>query len=269
MNALFTAAENKQCAASLFDAYTTTLSENKIRHLLLEIFGDSFPECESSAREFLNRFILEHYPNETTIRSNFINKVLLPLNQNNISIFELPVGESRVDICKVNGHSTAYEIKTELDNFDRLNKQLTDYFDVFESVYVITSEKCWIDILDYIPSTCGVYSYRQLANGTYTFYCRKRAIRSSSLNPEKQLFAIPKKDLCETFALAQLDTAKQGIIDQCLKNFSAEHINKVFKQYLKIRYASNWRHLRTYCDRIYEVDYEWFYRNKITPEIVY
>lgn len=96
-----------------------------------------------------------YYPNEATIKANFIDKVLFPLNPANISIFELPIGNSRVDMCKVNGHSAAYEIKTDLDTFDRLEGQLSDYFDVFETVYVVTSEKRWQELPSYVPMPAG------------------------------------------------------------------------------------------------------------------
>ncbi|WP_390899973.1 sce7726 family protein [Yersinia aleksiciae] len=36
-----------------------------------------------------------------------------------------------------NGTSTAYEIKTELDSFDRLDSQLSSYQKVFEHVYIV------------------------------------------------------------------------------------------------------------------------------------
>jgi len=49
-------------------------------------------------------------------------------------------GLSKVDIAVFNGSSTAYEIKTGLDNLDRLASQITDYRKVFQRVHIITDQ---------------------------------------------------------------------------------------------------------------------------------
>ena len=56
---------------------------------------------------------------------------------NHIVAFEMVIGESRIDICRINGQSYAYEIKTQYDTFDRLGTQMRDYLKTFEKVYVI------------------------------------------------------------------------------------------------------------------------------------
>ncbi len=45
------------------------------------------------------------------------------------------------DIVIVNGATVAYEIKTELDNFDRLNNQLVSYSKLYDQLYVVTHER--------------------------------------------------------------------------------------------------------------------------------
>jgi hypothetical protein len=57
---------------------------------------------------------------------------------------ELPVGRSIVDLAVYNGHSTAYEIKTELDTQRRLVTQTPDYLRAFERVFVVTHPR-WVD----------------------------------------------------------------------------------------------------------------------------
>ncbi|RLP80224.1 hypothetical protein D9V34_14255 [Mycetocola lacteus] len=52
---------------------------------------------------------------------------------------EFRAGRSKADLVVLNGTSTAYEIKSERDSFQRLHTQLSDYRSVFGSVYVITS----------------------------------------------------------------------------------------------------------------------------------
>lgn len=55
------------------------------------------------------------------------------------ALIEVPVGASVLDVAIFNGTSTAYEIKTDLDSFARLDKQLNDYATCFEQVNVVTS----------------------------------------------------------------------------------------------------------------------------------
>ncbi len=261
--------EDQRDAKLLFEAYSTTLSETRLKSLVSDMLGLGLEDIGDSARSFTNRFILANYPNETTIKANFINKVLLPLSETTVSIFELPIGKSRVDICKVNGHSAAYEIKTDLDSFYRLESQLADYFDVFETVYVITSEKRWDELPDYVPAECGIYSYRQRKDGTYAFSCRRKATKATKLDAQKQLLTMSKKDICETFDLPSSGQSKDSVAEQCLQLYSSQQINRAFKNYLKRRYRSNWHHLKQNSALLYEIDYEWFYRSELDPEIVY
>ena len=41
----------------------------------------------------------------------------------------------------INGKAVVYEIKTELDNLERLESQIDDYYKAFEHVAVVTYEK--------------------------------------------------------------------------------------------------------------------------------
>ena len=57
------------------------------------------------------------------------------------AICELPVGKSIADFVLINGKACIYEIKTDLDNFSRLDSQLNDYYRAFRYVSVVSSEK--------------------------------------------------------------------------------------------------------------------------------
>ena len=257
-------------AQSLSDAYSTVMSESGLSKLLERVLGaDVIDYPHSSARELINRIVLGSYPNETTVKANFINRVLLPQSPKTVSIFELPIGKSRVDMCKVNGHSAAYEIKTDLDSFNRLEGQLRDYFDVFETVYVITSENRWRDLPDYVPDTCGIYSYRQSTDGSLIFCTRRAAKKSDVLDSEKQLSAMPKKQLCSLLGTDGRSVSKQDLIDRCLLELDRHSINLLFKRYLKQRYGCCWNRFCELQPDIYEIDYQWFYRYGLSPQTVY
>lgn len=72
----------------------------------------------------------------------------------------MSIGDSRIDICRINGKLCAYEIKTEYDNYDRLETQMKDYFSAFERVYIIVPIQNAETVQSYIPSQCGIITYR-------------------------------------------------------------------------------------------------------------
>lgn len=258
-----------QEAQQLFEAYSTAYSEKKISFLIRSVLGEAEAQLEMvSYRSLLNETLMYCYPNETAIKTSFIDNVILRQSSNAVSVFELPVGESRADICKVNGHSAAYEIKTDLDSFYRLEKQLDDYFDVFDYVYVVTSDKRWKSLPDFVPETCGIYSYHQKRDGRYAFSLRRKPQLIRSHDGRKQLEAIPKRDIVSAFKL-QNGVKKDEAIELILEKCSDSEINRAFKDYLKGRYSRKWDFFKSVHSQIFEIDYEWFFRNNLEPSIIY
>lgn len=256
-------------AQALFDAYTTSQSENMLRSMVEASLGTQVTnEGITTVRSFINELLMRCYPNESAIKASFVDGVILKQTARAVSIFELPVGDSRVDFCKVNGHSAAYEIKTDLDTFYRLEKQLSDYYDVFDYVYVITSDTRWQALPDYVPETCGIYSYHQKRDGRYTFTLRQHSQLNRSHDSEKQLSIMPKRDLViESDFSASL--SKEALVDQCLTAFDSRTINVMFKSYLKRRYGDRWAYFKSVRPQIFEIDYEWFFRNNLDPAFIY
>lgn len=87
------------------------------------------------SNKVVNDMIFNYYFCERVIKYYFIKHLKDQLNH--IVAFEMNIGDSRIDICRINGSSYAYEIKTEYDTFDRLGSQMQDYLRTFEKVYVI------------------------------------------------------------------------------------------------------------------------------------
>lgn len=68
----------------------------------------------------------------------FVNEILKNHKEDCCVITELSINSSKIDLLCINGTTTAYEIKTELDSLNRLEKQLLDYTKAFDKIYVIT-----------------------------------------------------------------------------------------------------------------------------------
>lgn len=96
-------------------------------------------ECIS---EIYQRLKSEHQ-NEYYYKNTLLNKLLLGVHspRTTTALTEVHIGNSKADFILINGKAVVYEIKTTLDNFDRLDGQISDYYKAFTHVIVVTSEK--------------------------------------------------------------------------------------------------------------------------------
>lgn len=83
-----------------------------------------------------------NYRNEYFYKNTILNKLLLGVHslKTTTALTEVPVSKSKADFILINGKAVVYEIKTELDNFERLETQLNDYYKAFNYVSVVTCE---------------------------------------------------------------------------------------------------------------------------------
>jgi hypothetical protein len=253
----------------LFENYTTLQMKNELTYSLMSTVEKYQFTIENldNPRQVYNDLINRYYHNEITIKSNFIKSVILK-TKNHVTIFELNSGDSRADLCKFNGVSIAYEIKTDLDNLVRLNKQVEDYMAIFEKVYVICSRKNLEKIKDIIPKECGLYSYRFSKNCNYIFKLEKNALKSKKINCYKQIQLLTKKQLCDITDLSN-SLQREKLEEAVIKKYSPKKINSMFKLLIKAKYSKQWDFLKANYNDIYEIDYQWFFKNNVNPNIIY
>lgn len=79
--------------------------------------------------------------NEYYYMNTLLNKLLDGIhNVNTTAAFsQIHIGHSIADFVMINGEGRVYEIKSDLDNFDRLYDQLSDYYRAFSKVSVLAS----------------------------------------------------------------------------------------------------------------------------------
>lgn len=68
----------------------------------------------------------------------------------------LDSGSSRVDIAVVNGIMHGYEIKSDLDNLDRLPRQMEYYNKAFERMTIVVSRKYLLEVKEMVPLWWGI-----------------------------------------------------------------------------------------------------------------
>lgn len=85
----------------------------------------------------------KNYRNEYFYQNTLLNKLLLGRHSINTTtaLTQIPINNSKADFILINGKAVVYEIKTELDSFERLENQINDYFNAFNHVCVVTCEK--------------------------------------------------------------------------------------------------------------------------------
>jgi hypothetical protein len=82
----------------------------------------------------------KNYRNEYLYKNSIANKILLGKHnlQTATMLSEFKVANSIADVVILNGTSSVYEIKTELDTSEKLRKQIIDYKKAFAKVYIVT-----------------------------------------------------------------------------------------------------------------------------------
>jgi adenylate kinase family enzyme len=257
-------------AQQLYSQYSTIENVSVLINNLKNNIDSSFLSTMSdrSIHEIYNKIILDYYPNEICIKSSFIKQILVR-GKKHVTIFELPVGSSRTDLCKINGESITYEIKTDLDNFSRLQKQIKDYYKIFDKVFIICSEENVSKILALTPEKCGLYSYKQNRQKNYKFKLIREASINNEINSINQLNLLRKNELNSYFAINESLQNHSGILEYVVNAYSTDSINRIFKLILKHRFEKKWTFLQENYNDIFEIDYQWFYKNQIEPSKIY
>gem|GEM_PF-5738570 len=103
-------------------------------------------------------FLLANYKNEYVYKNSLIRNIKNNELLHNDALFsELNIGkDSRVDIAHFSQSNHAYEIKTEFDTFNRLEKQLMDYTTGFEYVSIVIPETKLKSTLKVVTKDIGI-----------------------------------------------------------------------------------------------------------------
>jgi len=79
--------------------------------------------------------------NEYYYMNTLLNRILIGYHSVNTTcaLSQVRIGQHIADFVMINGEGKVYEIKSNLDTFDRLSDQLSDYFRAFSKVSVLTT----------------------------------------------------------------------------------------------------------------------------------
>lgn len=116
--------------------------DNAYYAVLRRYINDPYNKNHKTLISEIYHNLKDKYRNEYYYKNTLLNRLLFkehnPLDT--VALTEIPVGKSIADFIMINGKAIVYEIKTDLDNFERLDSQLENYYKAFDNVCVVTSE---------------------------------------------------------------------------------------------------------------------------------
>ncbi|ATH09108.1 hypothetical protein BIY24_14495 [Halobacteriovorax marinus] len=104
------------------------------------------------------KLLVKGYRNEYIYKNAIANNVLLGIHNLNTAFMlqEFRASNCKVDVVVLNGTSNVYEIKSEFDTMERLERQITAYQKVFDKVHVIVSKSQVSKVEKYINESVGI-----------------------------------------------------------------------------------------------------------------
>jgi hypothetical protein len=125
------------------------------------LLRNSLPEHGSVHNLFDAAFeLLKHegYRHEYIYKAALTHKILLGRHslQTASMLNEFRIGECKADLAILNGTATVYEVKSERDSLNRLERQVTAYAKVFARVYVIAAENHVGAVIGSVPEDVGI-----------------------------------------------------------------------------------------------------------------
>lgn len=188
-----------------------------------------FLESKEHSNEYivskLYDILSTNYRNEYFYKNTLVNKLLFGVHSPNTTtaLSEIYMGDSVADFVLINGRATVFEIKTELDNLDRLESQINDYYKCFKNVVVVTYEEQFYKLeKKYRDSAIGLYTITK--NETISRKLKKEPIERIDLLNHDAIFYMLQKLEYESIIKKHYgylpDVAPADYYTECQKLFS-------------------------------------------------
>lgn len=177
--------------------------------------------------KFLYMILRKKYRNEYFYKNTLLNKLLLGVHSVNTTtaLTELPIANSKADFLLINGKAVVYEIKTELDNLERLETQINDYYLAFDHVAVVTYEEnieALNKIIVNLNKPVGIY------------YIKKNGAISTVKKPEPYKKFLSKEIIFSILRKNEYQKILNNYFGYLPKTNSFHYYNECKKEFLKI-----------------------------------
>ena len=209
---------------------------NSTYGILIAKFVDNNAECNEDVIKQIYRYMQKHYRNEYVYQNTLLNKLLLGKHSLNTTtaLTQVPINKSKADFVLINGKAVVYEIKTELDSFERLESQIKDYYKAFDYVTVVTSE----DSLPKLENILGVSTVGIcVLTKKSTLRFVKEARENRNFLAYEIMFKVLNKSEYEEIIVdwyGALPNVRQVFLyRECMNLFSKIPISELYPRYLK------------------------------------
>jgi len=227
----------------------------RLRELLNLIYPQSNLNdfCKLDLHKKINDLVLDGYEGEQVLKYRLFKVFQY---EKLVAAYEIKVKNSRVDFLTINGHTTSFEIKSNLDNLNKLAKQSDDYLTAFEFNNIVVHERHLNRCIDIIPRSFGVITVDKVKHTVI-----RKPIFNKSLHAETQLGLLSKKELNKYY----------GATDMCMiiDSLQGAQINELFKLALKERYQARWDFIVENSNDILPIDIQFFFNKNIKPVHIY
>jgi hypothetical protein len=174
--------------------HSTTASRLLRQYHLFEQF-----HAEMAVKDFYNEIfeqLVKNYRHEYIYKNAIAEKILLGKHNLNTAFMltEFRADDCFADAIVLNGTSHVYEIKSEMDSFDRLDRQISAYRKLFDFITVITSERLYSVIETRLSKGIGIMV---LADRGYAFRRNPRrepVSNRNNVNPIAILNSLQQKE---------------------------------------------------------------------------
>ena len=180
-------------------------------------------------------YMSKNYRNEYFYQNTLLNKLLLGRHSINTTtaLTQIPINKSKADFILINGKAVVYEIKTELDNFERLKNQINDYYKAFSHVCVVTCEEYYKKLIKILKNTnVGIC----ILTNKNTLRFEKEPVADFSNITHRHLFKVLHKKEFEDILLEIFKKLPQATpafyYDECYNWFESIPIMDAYKETL-------------------------------------
>lgn len=206
-------------------------------------YHNLFPDSPKEYRNIiigLYEILKESYCNEYVYKNTIINELFLKKYDPNQTTLldEFSINKSVADLILLNGEPVLYEIKTALDNTERLRSQIEDYRKAVSKIYIVVSSKTASDVLEKYSSTkIGIYEFTE----KHRLVMRQKAEEDNNYLNHLTLFKLLRKneylEVIRQYFEFVPEVPNTKIFKECLQLVSAVEVrelqNMVFSQLKK------------------------------------
>lgn len=210
--------------------------KNEIYDTTINKFLDIGEEKNQILIKKLYEYMGKNYRNEYFYQNTLLNKLLLGKHSLNTTtaLTQIPIAKSKADFILINGKAVVYEIKTELDTFERLKTQLKDYYKAFDHVCVVTCENNYKKLEKLLENTpVGIY----ILTNRNTLKFKKEPIKNIEQLEHKSIFKILHKKEYENILLEYFqylpNTTPVFYYRECYNLFSKIPLEEAYNIFLK------------------------------------